>query len=81
MLLILLACADPPAQTEACRDYVACLAARDAVLNITTDAARFEAGGDCWGGLEEGALLCDRACAAGLEWLRGAEPGLPGECR
>jgi hypothetical protein len=76
-----LGCASGPvAQRESCEAYVACVQARDAEIGITTDATRFEPGGACWGNPEI-ADLCDRACANGLDWLRGAVASLPEECR
>lgn len=76
---LLSACADT-AQTQACQDYVACQQAIDAQLGQETDLLRFEAAGECWGGIEAGAQLCDRSCVKGLEFLRARQPDLPEEC-
>lgn len=80
ILLLLLGCAQPPTQTTTCAAYVACVQARDQVLGIETDLLRFEPQGDCWGGSEDGAALCDRACSGGLEWLRESYEDLPEAC-
>lgn len=78
LLLAALACAtfacsgDAPEQSDACAQYVSCLQVRDARLGITTNAVRFEGGGDCWGS-EAGAHLCDTACSRGLEFLAQQE--------
>lgn len=76
---LLSACADT-AQTQACQDYVACQQAIDAQLSQETDLLRFEADGECWGGIEAGAQLCDRSCVKGLEFLRERQPDLPEAC-
>ncbi|HND34248.1 MAG TPA: hypothetical protein PKY30_18650 [Myxococcota bacterium] len=80
LVFLLLACADPPTQTQSCADYVACLEKRDAVLGIQTNMDRFRADGDCWGGIEAGAELCDRACTNGMVWLLDVEPSLRELC-
>lgn len=80
-LLVASACSDPVAQTTSCETFVACVKARDVrdKVSAPTDAARFEANGDCWGS-PAGSLLCDRACTSGLAFLREKEPSLPKEC-
>lgn len=78
IIALLFGCAEV-VQTPACADYLVCLSARDAELGITTDVARFEVDGGCWGS-EDGAALCDRACSSGLTWLRDNEANLPEAC-
>lgn len=67
-------CADY-GQTETCGKFVACVRAIDLTRGTTTNLARFEASGGCWGG-KPGTELCDGACSRGLEHLRRAEPAL-----
>ncbi len=74
------ACASGEAQSEDCAAYVQCLAARDQVLGSTTNVARFQADGACWGSIP-GAEACDHACRRGLDWLRSHESGLPEVCK
>lgn len=64
LFLLLLACAEV-VQTPACAAFVSCVRASDAAQGITTDLARFEPEGECWG-TPAGADLCDRACVNGL---------------
>ena len=59
---------------------MACQQAIDAQLGQETDLLRFEADGECWGGIEAGAQLCDRSCVKGLEFLRERQPDLPEAC-
>lgn len=68
-------------QTPACASYVACIAAKDSVAGTTTNVARFEPDGACWGFSEAAVSLCDRACSAGLSFVREREPGAPSECQ
>lgn len=68
-------------QTEACRVYVDCIQALDLVQGRSTDLARFEAEGACWGGTTEGRDACDRACDQGLTWLQAHQEPLPEDCR
>ena len=41
---------------------------------------RFRPEGACWGGIEAGAELCDRACTNGMIWLMEVEPTLREVC-
>ncbi len=47
---------------------------------VTTNAARFEPEGACWGG-PEGAALCTRACSGGLDYIKAAYADLPEACQ
>lgn len=67
-------------QSDACKAYVSCLAARDASLGISTDVKRFAVGGGCWGS-PEGATLCTNACTNGMAWLKKAYDNLPAACQ
>lgn len=67
-------------QSEECKAYVDCLAARDGQLKIQTDTLRFKPEGACWGG-PEGADLCNRACKNGMVWLKSAYQNLPAACQ
>lgn len=78
-LLLSLGCAPPVPQSAACVAYVGCVEAIDLARGGTTNLARFEAGGDCWGSPLAGEL-CDRACTSGLEFLQERQPALPEEC-
>lgn len=78
IISVLLAGCAEGTQTEACRAYLDCLAARDQQLGITTNAARFESDGACWGS-PTGAELCDTACVRGLEFIGGTDDA-PTEC-
>lgn len=62
-------------QTEACGKFVACVRAIDQGRGTTTNLARFEPSGGCWGG-KPGTELCDGACSRGLDYLRRSEPAL-----
>jgi hypothetical protein len=62
-------------QTQACKEFVACVRELDARDGETTDAVRFEADGACWSGPTI-AELCDRACVRGIEVLRADDPTL-----
>jgi hypothetical protein len=64
----------------ACETFVACIEARDAQRDTTTDVARFAEGGACWTASEEGALACARACERGLE-VTARLSDAPQECR
>ncbi len=73
------ACASGEVQSGDCATYVLCLAARDQAMGTSTDVARFQADGACWGSIP-GAEACDHACRRGLDWLRSHESGLPSAC-
>jgi hypothetical protein len=76
---LFVACTGAQPPSDSCRIYTACVAARDAVRDTTTNVDRFLVDGACWG-TEEGAAACDGACARGLEVLR-AFADAPEECR
>ncbi|TNE43315.1 MAG: hypothetical protein EP343_33605 [Deltaproteobacteria bacterium] len=67
-------------QSDECKKYVDCLAARDTQLNIQTDYKRFSVEGACWGS-PEGADLCTRSCKSGSAWLKKSYPDLPQACQ
>lgn len=79
LIFILVACDTTVEQTPACAEWVSCIAARDAQLEVTTNNDRFLIGNTCWGNREIG-KLCDDACTAGMAWIRGAYDDLPPEC-
>ena len=74
-----IACANPKQSAE-CAQYVSCVRAFDAKEDVTTNAKRFEPDGACWGGVE-GAALCTRACAGGLEYINTAYTDPPEVCQ
>lgn len=67
-------------QSEECKQYVDCLAARDTQLKLQTDYKRFTVEGGCWGN-PEGADLCTRACKNGSAWLKKSYTDLPTACK
>ena len=75
---VLAGCGGDSSQTEACAQYVECIAARDTAAGITTNVDRFEASGDCWGSVE-GQELCNASCENGLDYLASLE-NAPQEC-
>ena len=75
----IIGCADPKQSSE-CAQYVSCVRAMDESEGVTTNAARFEPEGACWGG-PEGAALCTRACSGGLDYIKAAYADLPEACQ
>jgi hypothetical protein len=72
------ACIGVPPQSDSCRLYTACVAARDAARGTTTNVDRFLVDGACWGS-DVGAAACDGACTRGLDVLRSFADA-PDEC-
>lgn len=77
-VLFVAGCPDGQPQSDSCRAYVACVAARDDARGTSTNVDRFLVDGACWG-TAEGAAACDGACNRGLEVLRSFADA-PKEC-
>jgi hypothetical protein len=77
-VLFVVGCTDAQPQSDSCRVYAACIAARDDARGTSTNVDRFLVDGACWG-TAVGAAACDGACTRGLEVLRSLADA-PEEC-
>ena len=79
LCLAVFGCGEGVEQAPSCARYTACIRALDEARGIETDLDRFDPGGPCWNS-EEGALVCERACTAGLAFEARRSPDPPAEC-
>ena len=79
VFFFLTACSTAVEQAPSCIQWVDCITARDAQLDITTNNDRFTPDGTCWSNPEQ-ADLCEKACTAGLVQLDEIYTDLPQEC-
>ena len=69
----------PVEQSAACRTYVECITELDETQGLTTNLARFEKEGVCFGNAEI-SELCTAGCDRALQRMRARTATLPSEC-